>query len=134
MDLLGMAVAKCLKEQKHLDAKVDPQILAMLIWSSAQLQMLSECLAKAILKEIRARIHECSPCSLSSIVWAFDELGIQRLKLMQKVGAVASLLIEQFESKEFLKFNWGFSGQVVRTTHGQKLQLLSMSAITRSQA
>ena len=108
MDLLGMAAAKCLKEQKLEDAKVDPQILAMLIWSSAQLQMLSKCLANAIMKEICARIHECNPCSLSSIVWAFDDLGIQGLKLMQKVGAVASLLIEQFESKEFLKFNWGF--------------------------
>ena len=108
MDLLGMAVAKCLKEPKLQGAKVDPQILAMLIWSLAQLQMLSKCLANAIMKEICARIHACSPCSLSSIVWAFDDLGIQRLKLMQKVGAVASLLIEQFESKEFLKFNWGF--------------------------
>ena len=105
MDLLGMAVAKCLKEQKLQGAKVHPQILAMLIWSLAQLQMLSKCLANAILKEIRVRIHECSPCCLSCIVLAFDELGIQRLKLMQKVGAVASLLMEQFESKEFLKFN-----------------------------
>ena len=70
--------------------------------------MLSKCLANAILKEIRARIPECSPCSLTSIVWAFDELGIQRLKLMQKVAAAACLLIEQFESKEFLKFNWAF--------------------------
>ena len=108
MDLLGMAVAKCLKEQKLQGAKVDPQILAMHIWSLAQLQMLSKCLANAIMKEICARIHECSPCSLSSIAWAFDDLGIQRLKLMQKVGAVASLLIEQFESKEFLEFNWVF--------------------------
>ena len=108
MDLLGMSVAKCLKEPKLQGAKVDPQILAMHIWSLAQLQMLSKCLANAIMKEICARIHECRPCTLSSIVWAFDDLGIQRLKLMQKVGAVASLLIEQFESKEFLKFNWGF--------------------------
>ena len=68
--------------------------------------MLSKCLVNVILMEICARIHECSPCSLTSILWAFDELGIQRLKLMQKVGAVASLLIEQFKSKEFLKFNW----------------------------
>ena len=67
--------------------------------------MLSKCLANAIIKEICARIHECSPCSLSSIVWAFDELGIQRLKLMQKVGAAAHLLIEQFEPAVFLKFN-----------------------------
>ena len=108
MDLLGMAVAKCVKEQKLQGAKVDPQILAMLIWSLAQLQMLSKCLANAIMKEICARIHECSPCSLSSILWAFDELGIQRLKTMQKVGAVASPLIEQYASKEFLKFNWAF--------------------------
>ena len=108
MDLLGMAAAKCLKEQKCQDAKFDPQILAMLIWSSAQLQMLSKCLANATLKEIRARIHECLPRSLTSTVWAFDELGIQRLKLMKKVGAAASLLIEQFEAKEFLKFNWAF--------------------------
>ena len=106
MDHLGMAAAKCLKEQKLQGAKVDPQILAMLIWSSAQLQMLSKCLANAILKEIRVRIHECSPCALTCIVLAFDELGIQRLKLMQKVGAAAALLIEQCESKEFLKFNW----------------------------
>ena len=108
MDLLGMAAAKCLKEQKLEDAKVDPQILAMLIWSSARLQMRSKCLANTILKEIRTRIHECSPCSLTSTAWGFDELDIQRLKLMQKVGAAASLLIEQFESKEFLKFNWAF--------------------------
>ena len=105
MHLLGMAVAKCLKEPKLQGAKVDPRILAMLIWSSAQLQMLSKCLANSILKEIRARIHECSPCSLTCILLAFDVLGIQRLKLMQKVGAAALLLIVQFESKEFLKFN-----------------------------
>ena len=105
-----MAVAKCLKEQKLQDAKVNPQILAMLIWSSAQLQMLSKCLANAILKEIRTRFHECDPSSLTSIAWAFDELGIQRLKLMQKVGTAASLFIEHYESKElqFLKFNWAF--------------------------
>ena len=103
-----MAAAKGLKEQKLQDAKVDPQILAMLIWSSAQLQMLSKCLANTILKETRTRIHEFSPGSLTSIVRAFDDLGIQRLKLMQKVGAAACLLIEQFESKEFLKFNWAF--------------------------
>ena len=108
MDLLGMAAAKCLKEQKLEDAKVDPQILAMLIWSSARLQMRSKCLANTILKETRTRIHECSPCSLTSTAWGFDELDIQRLKLMQKVGAVASLLIEQCVSKEFLKFNWAF--------------------------
>ena len=101
-----------LKAQKLLGAHVDPQILAMLIWSSAQLQMLSKCLANTLLKETRARIHEFSPGSLTSSAWAFDELGIQldqRLKLMQKVGAAAHLLIEQFESKEFLKFNRAFS-------------------------
>ena len=108
MDLLGMAAAKCLKEQKLEDAKVDPQILAMLIWSSAQLQMQSKCLVNTILKKLRTRIHECSPCSLTGTVWGFDELGIQRLKMMQKVGAVASPLMEQYESKEFLKFNWAF--------------------------
>ena len=102
---LGTAATKCLKAQKLLDAKVDLQILAMLIWSSAQLQMLSKCLANNILKETRARIHEFSSCSLASTVWALDELGIERLKLMQKVGAAASLLIEQFDSKQFLKFN-----------------------------
>ena len=97
-----------LKAQKLLDAHVDPQILAMLIWSSAQLQMLSKCLANTLLKETRARIHEFSPGSLTSSAWAFDELGIQldqRLKLMQKVGAAAHLLIEQFEPAVFLKFN-----------------------------
>ena len=93
-----MAAAKCLKAQKLLDAKVDLQILAMLIWSLAQLQMLSKCLANTILKEARARIHEFSPCSLTSIVWAFDELGMQRLKLVQKVGVAASCLVEQFEA------------------------------------
>ena len=70
--------------------------------------MLSKYLANAILKETRTRIHEFSPCSLASTVLALDELGIQRLKLMQKVGAVASLLIEQYETKVFLKFNWAF--------------------------
>ena len=100
-----MAVAKCLKEQKLQDATADPQILAMLISSSAQLQMLSKCLANAIFKETRARIHEFSPHCLSSIVGVFDELGIPRLKLMRKVGAKAPLLIKQFELKEFLKFN-----------------------------
>ena len=77
---------KVLKAQKLLDAHVDPQILSMLIRSSAQLQMLSKCLANTLLKETRARIHEFSPSSLASTVWAFDELGIQRLKLMQKVN------------------------------------------------
>ena len=96
MDLLGMSVAKCLKEPKLQGAKVDPQILAMLIWSLAQLQMLSKCLANAIMKEICARIHECSPCSLTSIVWAFGELALQTLKLMQKIGEVVYLLIQQF--------------------------------------
>ena len=79
---LGMAAAKCLKAQKLLDAKVDLQILAMLIWSSAQLQMLSKCLANTILKETRARIHEFSPCSLTSIVWAFYDMLIQSLILI----------------------------------------------------
>ena len=70
--------------------------------------MLSKCLANTLLKETRARIHEFSPSSLASTVWAFDELGIQRLKLMQKVGAAAHMLIEQFESMEFLKFKLVF--------------------------
>ena len=96
------------QEHKLRKAHIDPQILAMLIWSSAQLQMLSKCLANTILKETRARIHEFSPCSLASIVWAFDELGILRLKLMQKLGAAASLLIEQFEAKEFLESKQAF--------------------------
>ena len=43
--------------------------------------------------------------SLLGTVWAFDALRIQRLKLVQKVGVAASRLIEQFETKEFLKFN-----------------------------
>ena len=68
MESLGMAAAKCLKAQKLLDAKVDLQILAMLIWSLAQLQMLSKCVANTILKETRARIHEFSPCRLASTV------------------------------------------------------------------
>ena len=105
---LGVAAAKCLKAQKLKDAKVDPQILAMLIWSAPQLQMLSMCLTNAIMKETRARIHEFSPCSLASIVGAFDELDIQRLKLMQKVVAAVHLLIEKFQSKEFLKFKEAF--------------------------
>ena len=105
---LRLSDLKVLKAQKLLDAHVDPQILAMLIWSSAQLQMLSKCLANSLLKETRARIHEFSPGILTSSAWAFDELGIQRLKLIQKVGAAAPLLIEHSESKEFLKFNWAF--------------------------
>ena len=73
--------------------------------------MLSKCLANTLLKETRARIHEFSPGSLASSAWAFNELGIQldqRLKLMQKVVAVVHLLIEKFQSKEFLKFNEAF--------------------------
>ena len=108
---LRLGDLKVLKAQKLLGAHVDAQILAMLIWSSAQLQMLSKCLANTLLKETRARIHEFSPGSLTSSAWAFDELGIQldqRLKLMQKVGAAAHLLIEQFEPAVFLKFNWAF--------------------------
>ena len=97
-----------LKAQKILGAHVDPQILSMLVWSLAQLQMLSKCLLNMSLKETRARIHEFSSCSLTSIVCAFGELGIQRLKLVQKVGEAAYLLIQQFESKEFLEFNWAF--------------------------
>ena len=97
-----------LKAQKLLGAHVDPQILAMLIWSSAQLQMLSKCLANKLLMETRARIHEFSPGSLTSSAWAFDELGIQRLKLMQKVGAAAHMLIKPFESMDFLKFKLVF--------------------------
>ena len=62
--------------------------------------MLSKCLANTILKETRARLHEFSPCSLTSIVRAFGELGIQRLKLVQKVGEATYLLIQQFESNE----------------------------------
>ena len=103
---LRLGDLKVLKAQKLLGAHDDAQILAMLMWSSAQLQMLSKCLANMILKEIRVRIQECSPCGLTCIPMAFDELGIQRLKLMQKVGAAAALLIERCESKEFLKFNW----------------------------
>ena len=105
---LRLGELKVLKAQKRRDAYVDLQILAMLIWSSAQLQMLSKCLANTLLRETRARIHEFSPGSLTSNAWAFDELGIQRLKLMQKVGAAAHLLTVQFGSKEFLKFKWAF--------------------------
>ena len=105
---LRLGDLKVLKEQKLLGVHVYPQILAVLMWSAAQLQMLSKCLANTILKETRARLHEFSPCSLTSIVWAFGELGIQRLKLVQKVGEAAYLLIQQFESKEFLEFNWAF--------------------------
>ena len=108
MEPLGVAAAKCLKAQKLKDANVDSQILSMLIWSAPQLQMLSMCLTNAIMKETRARIHEFSPCSLASIVGAFDELDIQRLKLMQKVVAAVHLLIEKFQSKEFLKFKEAF--------------------------
>ena len=105
---LRLGDLKVLKPQKLLGAHVDPQVLAMLMWSSAQLQMLSKCLANTILKETRARIHEFGPGSLTNMVWALDELGIQRLKLVQKVGEAAYLFIEQFESKEFLEFNWVF--------------------------
>ena len=77
----------------------------MLMWLAAQLQILSKCPANTMLKETRARLHEFSPCSLTSIVRAFGELGIQRLKLVQKVGEAAYLLIQWFESKEFLEFN-----------------------------
>ena len=108
---LRLGDLKVVKAQKLLDAHVDPQILAMLIWSSARLQMLSKCLANTLLRETRARIHEFSPGSLTSNAWAFDELGIQldhRLKMMQKVGAAAHLLIGQFEPAVFLKFNWAF--------------------------
>ena len=48
MEPLGVAAAKFLKAQKLKDAKVDPQILAMLTWSAPQLQMLSKCLTKTI--------------------------------------------------------------------------------------
>ena len=92
---LRLGDLKVLKAQKLLGVHVDPQILAMLMWSAAQLQMLSKCLANTILKETRARLHEFSPCSLTSIVRAFGELGIQRLKLVQKVGEAAYLLIQQ---------------------------------------
>ena len=102
---LRLGDLKVLKAQKLLGVHVDPQILAMLVWSAAQLQMLCKCLANTILKETRTRLHEFSPCSLSSIVWSFGELGIQRLKLVQKVGEAAYLLIQWFESKEFLEFN-----------------------------
>ena len=70
--------------------------------------MLSKCLANTLLRETRARIHEFSPGSLTSNAWAFDELGMQRLKLMQKVGAAAHLLIEQIAPAVFPKFNWAF--------------------------
>ena len=65
---LRLGDLKALKPQKLLGAHVDPQVVAMLMWSSAQLQMLSKCLANTILKETRARLHEFSPCSLTSIV------------------------------------------------------------------
>ena len=103
-----MGDLKVLKPQKLLGAHVDPQVLAMLMWSSAQLQMLSKCPANTILKETRVRIHAFGPGGLTNMVQALDELGIQRLKLVQKVGEAAYLFIEQFESKEFLEFNWVF--------------------------
>ena len=96
---LRLGDLKVLKPKKLLGAHVDPQVLAMLMWSSAQLQMLSKCLANTILNETRARIHEFGPGSLTNLVWALDELGIQRLKLVQKVGEAAYLFIEHFESK-----------------------------------
>ena len=86
---LRLGNLKVLKAQKMPGAHVDPQILAMLVWSLAQLQMLSKCHVKMTLKETRAKIHEFSPYSLTSNAWAFGELGFQRLKLMQKVGEAA---------------------------------------------
>ena len=47
------------------------------------------------------------PC-VASIVGAFVELDVQRLKLMQRIGAAAPLLVEQFEAKAFLKFEKAF--------------------------
>ena len=105
---LRLGDLKVLKPQKLLGAHVDPQVLAMLVRSSAQLQMLSKCLANTILNNTRARTHKFGSGSLTNMVWALDELGIQRLKLVQKVGEAAYLFIEQFESKEFLEFNWAF--------------------------
>ena len=98
---LRLGDLKVFKAQKLLGVHVDPQILAMLMWSAGHLQMLSKCLANTISKETRARLHEFGPESLTNMVWAVDELGIQRLKLVQKVGEVAYLFIEQFESMEF---------------------------------
>merc|ERR1711937_1062509 len=63
---LRLGDSKVLKPQKLLGAHVDPQVLAMLMRSSAQLHMLSKCLANTILKETRARIHELGPGSLTN--------------------------------------------------------------------
>ena len=41
-------------------------------------------------------------------VRAFGELGIQRFKLVQKVGEAAYSLIQQFELKECLEFKLAF--------------------------
>ena len=57
---LRLGDLKVLKAQRLLGVHVDPQILAMLMWLAAQLQMLSKCLASTILKETRARLHEFS--------------------------------------------------------------------------
>lgn len=45
-----MAAVKLLKEQQHKDAKIDKEILIMLIWSLAALQMPNQRLAKAVVE------------------------------------------------------------------------------------
>eukprot|EP00747_Dinoflagellata_sp_TGD_P096942 gnl/TRDRNA2_/TRDRNA2_166985_c0_seq3.p1 gnl/TRDRNA2_/TRDRNA2_166985_c0~~gnl/TRDRNA2_/TRDRNA2_166985_c0_seq3.p1 ORF type:complete len:345 (-),score=56.72 gnl/TRDRNA2_/TRDRNA2_166985_c0_seq3:18-1004(-) len=106
METLGMAAIRCLKGEG--DAQVTPQILSMLIWSLAELQMPNDCLAKAVAKIARKRVHEFTPRGLANLVWSFDQLGIRKQKLLQKIGAAASLLIQQFASDELLKFVWAY--------------------------
>ena len=66
------------------------------MWSAAQLQMLSKWPANMILKETRTRLHEFSPCSLTSIVWAFCELGIQ-------IESIATSFYKSFPKSEQFK-------------------------------
>eukprot|EP00746_Dinoflagellata_sp_MGD_P078121 gnl/MRDRNA2_/MRDRNA2_31263_c0_seq1.p1 gnl/MRDRNA2_/MRDRNA2_31263_c0~~gnl/MRDRNA2_/MRDRNA2_31263_c0_seq1.p1 ORF type:complete len:219 (-),score=31.05 gnl/MRDRNA2_/MRDRNA2_31263_c0_seq1:617-1252(-) len=108
MEALGSAAAAGIKKRRLQGIKVDSQILSMLIWSLAELQIPNTHLTEIILEEIEIQVSELNPRALANIVWAFGQLGICRPELMQRIGEAASLLVDRFDSSELLRFCWAY--------------------------
>lgn len=58
----------------------------------------------ALAQVTEQRVGDFKTMELANAAWAFVTPGIQRTKVMQKLGAAASLLIEQFDPENLLKF------------------------------
>ena len=81
-----------------------PQALANTAWAFATFGQANALLFMALARKAERRLGDFNARELTGMVWAFDELNIRSPKLMQKIGAAASQLIDQFGTEDLLKF------------------------------